>query len=162
MMRGALFLCLVLLPVRRFAVLSQLGGNTAHAVNCQVFLPPFYPRAVHVISCTRLSPVLVYYGFKGRSLYARRESLGTRLATKYTHTHWVLLCERIYLLGPDSAVSSLLAFISREYATACTSHLTCRASACSTNEASSSSELVSLISPSFTSGILPPFLTQQA
>ena len=84
MMRGALFLfqlarspyCLVLLPVRRFAVLSRLGGNTAHAVNCQVFLPPFYPRAVHVILRTRLSPVLVFYGFKGRSLYARRGERG--------------------------------------------------------------------------------------
>ena len=85
MMRGALFsfqlarskpYCLVLLPVRRFPVLSRLGGNTAHAVNCQVFLPPFYLRAVHVISRTRLSPVLVYYGFKGRSLYARRGEPG--------------------------------------------------------------------------------------
>ena len=56
----------------RFAVHSRLGGNTAHAVNCQVFLPPFYPRAVHVISCTRLSPLLFYYEFKGHLLYACR------------------------------------------------------------------------------------------
>ena len=76
MMRGALFLCLVLLPVRRFAVLSRLGRNIAHAVYWQVFLPPSYPTAVHVTSHTRLSPVLVYYGFKGRSLYARRGEPG--------------------------------------------------------------------------------------
>ena len=56
--------------------LRRLSGNTAHAVNCQVFLPPFYPRAVHVISRTRLSPVLVYYGFKGCSLYARKGEPG--------------------------------------------------------------------------------------
>ena len=83
MMRGALLsfqlarskpYCLVYTVTCTFTLLCT--GNTAHAVNCQVFLPPFYPRAVHVISRTRLSPVLFYYGFKGRSLYARRGEPG--------------------------------------------------------------------------------------
>ena len=50
-------------------LLSRLGRNIAHVVNCQVFLPPFYPRAVHVISHTKLSSLLFYYI---RSLYVRR------------------------------------------------------------------------------------------
>ena len=58
---------------------------TARAVNCQVFLPPFYPRADHVISRTRLSPVLVYYGFKGRSLYARRGEPGDEAKSLLHH-----------------------------------------------------------------------------
>ena len=51
-------------------LLSWLGGNIAHAVNCQVI----FPRATPVISRTRLSPSLFYYGFKGHLLYARREN----------------------------------------------------------------------------------------
>ena len=85
MMRSALFLfqlarskpyCLVLLPVRS---LCCAGGNTAHAVNCQVFLPPFYPRAVHVISRTLL---IFTTGSKVVRCTLAGESLGTRLKSR--------------------------------------------------------------------------------
>ena len=88
MMRGALLsfqlarskpYFLELLPVRSLCCAQEITPTLLIAKS----LPPFYPRAVHVISRTRLSPVVFYYGFKGRSLYASRGEPGDEASHGY-------------------------------------------------------------------------------
>ena len=85
MMRGALHsfqlarrkpYCLVLLLVRSLCCAQEIPPMLLIAKS-------FYPRALHVISHTRLSPVLFYYRFKGRSLYARRGEPGDQATVQY-------------------------------------------------------------------------------
>ena len=94
MMRGALlsFLlarskpyCLVLLLVRLLCCAQEVPPTLLIAKS---FYPLSTLRAVHVISRTRLSPILVYYGFKGRSLYARRGEPGDEARTSEQGTLW--------------------------------------------------------------------------
>ena len=81
MMRGTLLsfqlarskpYCLVLLPVRSLCCAQEIPPTLLIAKS-------FYPLST-LGRCTRFrvpgSPVLFYYGFKGRSLYARRGEPG--------------------------------------------------------------------------------------